>query len=271
MPLPFILWGAAALAAGYGIKKGMDAHDDMQEIKKLHEEAKSKHDKAKHNLGNMQNQARNTFESLGELQYAITLTSVEKYKEIIDRLQVAHDQGWLQVFGQESMDHLKRVETSIVDLETAIGGALAGVGAGAMAGFGAWGAIGLLGSASTGTAISALSGAAATNATLAWLGGGSLASGGFGIAGGTIAFGGLIAAPVIAVTASVFAAKVAEKKEEAKAYSESVLAVCETMKAMGLTWKHIKYKSIEKCRTLVKLDTHFERKVTRACRGIYGG
>ncbi len=41
------------------------------------------------------------------------------------------------------------------------------------------------GTASTGTAISALSGAAATNAALAWLGGGTLAAGGAGIAGGS--------------------------------------------------------------------------------------
>ena len=35
-------------------------------------------------------------------------------------------------------------------------------------------------------AISSLSGIAATNATLAWIGGGSLASGGLGVLGGTI-------------------------------------------------------------------------------------
>ena len=42
----------------------------------------------------------------------------------------------------------------------------------------------VLGTASTGTAISALSGVAATNAALAWLGGGSIAAGGAGVAGG---------------------------------------------------------------------------------------
>ncbi len=41
------------------------------------------------------------------------------------------------------------------------------------------------GTASTGTAISTLSGAAATNATLAWLGGGALAAGGGGTAAGS--------------------------------------------------------------------------------------
>jgi hypothetical protein len=50
------------------------------------------------------------------------------------------------------------------------------------AAFGAWSGAMAFGAASTGTAISALSGIAATNATLAFLGGGSLAAGGLGIA-----------------------------------------------------------------------------------------
>ena len=47
----------------------------------------------------------------------------------------------------------------------------------------------VLGTASTGTAISALSGVAATNAALAWLGGGAIAAGGSGIAGGALFLG----------------------------------------------------------------------------------
>lgn len=49
---------------------------------------------------------------------------------------------------------------------------------------GAWLSVGAFGTASTGAAISGLSGAAASNATLAWFGFGSLASGGLGMAGG---------------------------------------------------------------------------------------
>ena len=45
------------------------------------------------------------------------------------------------------------------------------------------------GTASTGTAISALGGAAASHAALAWLGGGALAAGGAGIAGGSFILG----------------------------------------------------------------------------------
>lgn len=47
------------------------------------------------------------------------------------------------------------------------------------------GAAGLLGAASTGTAISTLSGAALTNASLAAIGGGALSAGGGGMAFGT--------------------------------------------------------------------------------------
>lgn len=58
-------------------------------------------------------------------------------------------------------------------------------------------AIHTLGIASTGTAISTLSGAAATNATLAWLGGGALAVGGGGMALGTAVLGGLVVGPAL--------------------------------------------------------------------------
>ena len=70
----------------------------------------------------------------------------------------------------------------------AAGGAGAGIAAGASVAFMAptaamWVAT-TFGTASTGTAISALSGAAATNAALAWLGGGALSAGGGGIVAG---------------------------------------------------------------------------------------
>lgn len=53
--------------------------------------------------------------------------------------------------------------------------------------------------AGTGATISTLSGAAATNATLAWLGGGTLASGGMGIAGGMMALGALTTGPALLI------------------------------------------------------------------------
>ena len=98
-------------------------------------------------------------------------------------------------------EHLKEVRMSWrqqakeIELEykkaeaKAAGQGAAGVGAGvAVAALGPTAAMGIattFGVASTGTAISALSGAAATNAALAWLGGGALAAGGGGMAAGS--------------------------------------------------------------------------------------
>ncbi|WP_305421171.1 hypothetical protein [Photobacterium leiognathi] len=89
-------------------------------------------------------------------------------------------------------------------LSAGFGGVLGGTAA-----VGAWGLVSVIGSASTGTAIATLSGAAATNATLAWFGGGALAAGGAGMSGGMMVLGGIVAAPMI-----FFATKKANEKTE---------------------------------------------------------
>lgn len=71
-----------------------------------------------------------------------------------------------------------------------------------------------LGTASTGTAIGGLSGVAATNATLAWLGGGSLAAGGGGMALGSMVLGGIIAGPALLIAGGIFGAKSKNKIEQ---------------------------------------------------------
>mgnify|MGYP006963641392 FL=1 len=84
------------------------------------------------------------------------------------------------------------------------------------------------GTASTGTAISALSGAAATNAALAWLGGGALAAGGGGTAAGTafLALAGPIgwgiAGATILTSVALFARKAFKRNKEKE---EEILTV----------------------------------------------
>lgn len=89
---------------------------------------------------------------------------------------------------------LQKVSAEAVQGLTALAG---GTAAGAAAGGITFAAVGALATASTGTAIGTLSGAAATSATLAWLGGGSLAAGGAGVAGGTIVLTSIVAAPAV--------------------------------------------------------------------------
>jgi membrane protein implicated in regulation of membrane protease activity len=94
---------------------------------------------------------------------------------------------------QKSLKQINKFNSGFnSSLKTGFGGLVGGSTA-----LGAWGLVSLIGSASTGTAITSLSGIAATNATLAWFGGGSLATGGAGMAGGLWVLGGIVAAPII--------------------------------------------------------------------------
>ena len=120
-----------------------------------------------------------------------------------------------------------------------LGGIAKSGAAGVATATGVYGAVGVLGTASTGTAIGTLSGAAAKSATLAFLGGGSLAAGGGGVALGTVVFGGLVAGPALLV-AGFFANSKAEKAktevekqiaemDKAEAQMEQQIAVIETV------------------------------------------
>jgi hypothetical protein len=99
--------------------------------------------------------------------------------------------------GDVALAELRDLDLSVWSFGRVLGGGAAGYGAGAAAGSAASAAVMTFGTAGTGTAIGSLSGAAATNATLAWLGGGSLATGGMGVAGGTAVLSGIAAAPVL--------------------------------------------------------------------------
>lgn len=90
-------------------------------------------------------------------------------------------------------------------LGAVVGGAVAGTVVGAGASAATLTTVGAFATASTGTAISGLSGAAATNATLAWLGGGSIAAGGGGVAAGTTVLAGIVTGPAILAFGGVVA------------------------------------------------------------------
>ncbi|MXW78443.1 MAG: hypothetical protein F4Z57_05550 [Gemmatimonadetes bacterium] len=81
---------------------------------------------------------------------------------------------------------VEAIKASNIASTTGAVGGTAGVGVAALGPTAAMAVATTFGTASTGTAISALSGAAATNAALAWLGGGAIAAGGGGMAAGKV-------------------------------------------------------------------------------------
>jgi hypothetical protein len=80
-----------------------------------------------------------------------------------------------------------------------------GVGAGAGVGVavGSWGAVQVIGHASTGAAMAGLHGAAAANAGWAWFGGGSLATGGGGMTAGHFVLPGIGTALALAISSTI--------------------------------------------------------------------
>ena len=130
----------------------------------------------------------------------------------------------------------EKIREVSVGAEILLGG-LGGAGLGTAGGFAASGlttaAVMALGTASTGTAISTLSGVAATNATLAALGGGSLAAGGGGMALGSLILGGatlgvglLVGGIIFNLTGSSLSDKADEAWAQMKKAENEIDSIC---------------------------------------------
>ena len=103
--------------------------------------------------------------------------------------------------------------------------------------------------ASTGTAISTLHGVAATNAVLAWLGGGSIAAGGGGMAAGAATLATITAAATASVAiiavGTLASAFYARKNTEATKYLAEIQEWAEQIKASWLVLGGIKARVLE--------------------------
>ena len=210
MPIPFLVWGAATLAVSIaGAAKTYSAGKRIKKERKRFERRVRRNKICLRTCEKMRLHAHALTESLGKtrLQAVVTLGEAVKF---LERARV------------KDRDLLERCNISkqtVIEWKTAsiragevISGMLRSAAGGVAASAAAYGMVGSLAAASTGTAISTLSGAAATNATLAWLGGGTLAAGGGGVAVGTLVLGGFAAAPALLCAGFVMQSE-AEKVE----------------------------------------------------------
>ena len=136
-------------------------------------------------------------------------------------------------------------------------GFASGAVAGALTAFGAYGAATTFATASTGTAIASLSGAAATNATLAFFGGGSLAAGGLGVAGGTAVLGGMVAGPALAILGIVMSAKASKKLDEAYSNKAEAQKIATELNTATIMCNGIRRRAYLFQRLLIKCESLF--------------
>ena len=247
MPLPLIpiLGGAiAAATAGVGIKKGIDAKNDMDLAKSVNQEAQSIAKKAEESIKNTKEYTAKTIEFLGRRKIDILSGSVKDFVtafEQIKNIDFQESEGLdeLKNFNPKSPGFIQLKKVSMEAADITVNG-LGALGSGALLAFGTYNVVmgglgGLLVTATTGTALSTLSGVAATNATLAWLGGGALAAGGFGMAGPALAIGGSL----LAKQADKAYWDAHSNREKAKTFAEQAEGICSTLRAINKRAAHL--------------------------------
>ena len=217
MPLPLLFIGVAAASGLTGVKKGINALDETKTAQKVNSEAQLLADRATEEINFQRSACGRALSALGEEKVSMLHSTII---EFLDGFSQIKNVDFRQTEGLDELAHFHIDTRDFAELtnmvnfaSTLVGGAVAGTASGALTAFGAYGAAQALACASTGTAIASLSGAAATNATLAFFGGGSLAAGGLGMAGGTAVLGGLVAGPALMVM-GLFADRAAKKKLE---------------------------------------------------------
>lgn len=211
MPLPLIIPIAVGISALMGAGKGIKAAVDNSGAKDINSRAKSIANNAQEDLEKLKENLNKLLEFYGEKKLTVINTHLRTFIDVFRQIKNVEFASGERIDDLSKVaiieGELKDISSTVSIVGDTISGGIAGLGGGALAAFGAYNGTMLLASAGTGTAISTLSGAAATNATLAWLGGGTLASGGLGVAGGTMVLGVMAAGPALLIFGSILGAK----------------------------------------------------------------
>ena len=261
MPLPLLFIGIAAASGMLGIGGAVKAGVDTNNAKRINKNANELVQQSTDHLNAQRLACGNALTRLGAEKLSVLNGTLPAFLDVFTQIK---NVDFKETEGPDELHRLHIDEQEFVELRgmanfagSIAGGAVAGTASGALAAFGAYGAAQALAFASTGTAISALSGAAATNATLAFFGGGSLAAGGLGMAGGTVVLGGLVAGPALLVMGLV-AGKAAQKGLE-KAYTNraEAIQIAAQLNTASLQCETIRRRTYMFYNLLARLDSYF--------------
>ncbi len=200
MPLPFILGGLALAAAGYGVKKGLDALDADCEADEFIKKTESLKEEATKKVESTESDCKLAFARFGEKKLHVISRGVSRFVEHFNQLKghgfVISNMNMQNIQEQvsESLNVVNKCkEMGLSDLASSGG---VGAAVGVLATYGAYTGIS---AAAGGTVLSSLSGA------LAWMSGGAISLGGGLVAMALI--GEVGAAPVIAILGVLSAKK----------------------------------------------------------------
>lgn len=258
MPFPALfVWGAAAAIGALGVKKGYDAYCDNSDACEIGKDAESKYKNAQADIEKHRYVIQQTLSSLGELKASVFKNQIGHLVNVQKKFRTKID-GYDQTVYIDDLPQVESMVEKATEIASSIGHGCSGAATGALLSLGTYGLVGTFATTSAGTAIGTLSGAAATNATLAWLGGGALSAGGFGMAGGMVALGGIALAPLLAIGGFWAASKAEEAKTEAWRYAAKVDKAVAEMEQFKAVLNAIKMAAEEQTNIIKKTVDLFE-------------
>ncbi|WP_217582640.1 sortase [Helicobacter pylori] len=230
MPLPFILAGVAIVAAGYGVKKGIDALDADCEADEFIKKAESLKEEAAKKAKFAQSDCKLAFARFGEKKLRVLSHSVSNFLDHFHRL----NRSRIAIEGINMQDIQRQVSDARNLLNQLNANGIDGDSApGVIAGFGSLG----ISSFTTG----------------AILGGGLAASGLAGMA----VIGGIVAGPALAILGALSADEMEKKRDDAKAYCSQVEAAVKKADAMIDNLQAVRKMADLFTRQITKLDALF--------------
>lgn len=266
--------GAGKIAKGAGKMARAASGYEAYESRKKAKEAKELADRMVANIEEENKRRREesnrVLSDFGKTKLELLKTCLSPFLGYIKIMGNDYKDKEYELGGKIGLDRLdlEALETIDMDASTAGKMAIASSGAAAIAlnfvpGI-TMGAVQAFAAASTGTAISSLSGAA-TNATLAWLGGGSLAAGGGGMAAGSVVLGTITASTTgvfaLAAAGLIASAYYSKKYTEATAYLEEVRKARAKAKLGWLAMEAINQRAMELESVMKKLGERIEEKL----------
>ena len=261
MPIPLLFIGVAAVTGSFGIKKTVVAGKDAFNASKINKNANDLVEESTAWINEQRSACGKALQNLGHEKISVLNGSI---KQFLDTFTQIKNVDFQESVGLDELKKLHIDKKDFKDLSSMVsfsgslaGGAAAGTAGGALIALGAYGAAQALAVASTGTAIASLSGAAATNATLAFFGGGSLAAGGLGMAGGMAVLGGIVAGPALLVTGFIAGSAAKKNLEKAITNRAEAVQIAEQHSAGALQCEAIRRRTYMFYNLLARLDTYF--------------
>ncbi len=230
MPLPFILAGVALAAAGYGVKKGIDALDADCEADEFIKKAEVLKEEATKKAESTQSDCKLAFARFGEKKLRVLSHSVSNFLNHFHRLK----RSTITIEGINMQD----IQRQVSDARNLLNQLNAN---------------GIDGDSAPGVIAGCVGLGASSFTTGAILGGGLAASGLAGMA----VIGGLVAGPALAILGALSADEMEKKREDAKAYLSQVKAAVKKADAMIDNLQAVRKMADLFTRQITKLDALF--------------